>query len=313
MIVPAIVGTFALLGLAGRWYRRSLAASIRDRFPRNDDGIIRGAEPIRIEGSNRAAVLLVHGGGDTPQTMGHLAEAFAARGYTVSAPLLPGHGRDLSAFDSNDADAWYEGVISEFRRLRETHDWVGVMGLSMGGALSARLAAETGQVDALVLASPYLSMPAAGELLAKTSPLWGFVFPAVRTASELSVLDPSARAVSLGYGAFTHRSLRALQRTAARGYAALPSIDTPTLVMQSTTDNRISTPATERAFERLGAKDKKLEWIEGAGHVITVDFGWQRVVSRAVDWMETHRAAPRTGHPRRMPRSQLSSEARTDR
>jgi carboxylesterase len=297
VIVPAIVGTFALIGLAGRWYRRSLAASIRDRFQRNDEGIIRGAEPISVEGSNRAAVLLVHGGGDTPQTMVHLAQAFAGRGYTVSAPLLPGHGRDLAAFDSNDADAWYDGVRSEFRRVRESHEWVGVVGLSMGGALSARLAAETGEVDALVLASPYLSMPAAGDFLARTSALWGFVFPAVRTASERSVLDPSARAVSLGYGAFTHRSLRALQRTAARGYAALPAIAAPTLIMQSTTDNRISTPATERAFGRLGARDKRLEWIEGAGHVITVDFGWQRVVALALDWMESHRAARRVGHP----------------
>jgi carboxylesterase len=297
VIVPAIVGTFALLGIAGRWYRRSLAASIRDRFQRNADGIIRGAESIHIAGTNKAAVLLVHGGGDTPQTMSHMAQAFAERGYTVSAPLLPGHGRDLAAFDAHDADAWYEGVRGEFKRLRESHRWVGVVGLSMGGALSARLAAETKQVDALVLASPYLSMPATGELLARTSTFWGVVVPAVRTASEMSVFDPSARAVSLGYGAFTHRSLRALQRTAARGFAALSDITTPTLVLQSTTDNRISTQATTRAFEQIASRDKDIEWIEGAGHVITVDYGWQRVVARALDWMESHRAATKTGHP----------------
>ncbi len=297
MIVPAIVGAVALLGLAGRWYRRSVAASIRDRFQRNEDGIIRGAESIQIDGTCGAAVLLVHGGGDTPQTMRHLADAFASCGYTVVAPLLPGHGRDLVAFDEYDADAWYETVRTEFARLRQSHRWVGVVGLSMGGALSARLAAETNQVDALVLASPYLSMPVAGEVLARMSALWGVVVPAVRTASERSVLDPAARATSLGYGAFTHRSLRALHRPATRGFAALADISTPTLVMQSTTDNRISTAATQRAFDRLAARDKKIEWIEGAGHVITVDFGWQRVVAHALGWMETHRRGEKTGHP----------------
>jgi carboxylesterase len=290
VIVPAIVGTVALLGAAGRWYRRRLSQAIGARFEYRADGVIRGAEPIELTGRNGAAVLLVHGGGDTPQTMRHLASAFNERGYTVIAPLLPGHGRDLAAFDAADADAWYAAVEREFRQLRETHEWVGVVGLSMGGALSARLAAETRQVGALVLASPYLSMPVVGGLVARAAPIWGALFPAVRTSSDLSVLDPEARAVSLGYGAFTHRSLQALRLTAMRGTAALPSITTPTLVMQSTTDNRISSEDTARAFARIGTPDKKLEWVQGAGHVITVDYGWERVVARAVDWMETHRS-----------------------
>ena len=296
MIVPAIVGAVALIGAASRWYRRSLAESIRGRFERTADGVIRGAESIQRKGSNQAAVLLVHGGGDTPQTLSHVAEAFSARGYSVTAPLLPGHGRDLATFDQHDADDWYAAVTREFDSLRRTHSWVGVVGLSMGGALSARLAAETGRVDALVLASPYLSMPVGGSLLAQTAPIWGMLVPALPTGSERSVLDPSARAVSLGYGAFTHRALRALYRTASSGFAALPNVAAPTLVIQSTTDNRISTAATQRAFERLGTSDKKLEWIEGAGHVITVDYGWQKVVDRIVEWMEVHRTESKAGH-----------------
>ena len=296
MIVPAIVGAVALLGAAGRWYRRSVSASIRDRFERGPDGVIKGAESVHRTGRNDAAILLVHGGGDTPQTLTHFIKAFSDRGYSIAAPLLPGHGRDLSAFDSHDADAWYAAVAREFDALRRSHEWVGVVGLSMGGALSARLAAETGQVDALVLASPYLSMPAAGSALARTASFWGALFPVIRTATDRSVLDPAARAVSLGYGAFTYRSLRALALTARRGFAALPQISAPTLVMQSTTDNRISTRATQRAFDMLGAADKKLEWIQGAGHVITVDYGWERVVDSAMSWMESHRAEKRLGH-----------------
>jgi carboxylesterase len=294
VIGPAIVGAVALFGVVGRWYRRSVARSIHDRFEHNPDGVIRGAEAIHRPGTNGAAVLLVHGGGDTPQTMRHVADAFSARGYSVAVPLLPGHGRDLAAFNAFDGEAWYDAVKKEFEALRATHAWVGVVGLSMGGALSARLAAET-PVDALVLASPYLSMPTAGSLLARTAPVWGVLFPVVGTASDASVFDPAARSVSLGYGAFTSRTLRALRLTAVRGFAALPRITAPTLVVQSKTDNRISTPATERAFSRLAATDKELVWIEGAGHVITVDFGWQQVVDRMVEWMETHRGRKTEG------------------
>ena len=291
MVVPAVIGAIAGIGIAGRLYSRSIAKSILDRFQRGPDGIIRGAETIRHDGTNGAAILLVHGGGDTPQTLRHVVEAFSSRGYSIVAPLLPGHGRDLDAFNAKSADDWYDAILQEFNALRASHSWVGAVGLSMGGALSARLTAETQRVDALVLASPYLSMPATGDMVARTAAIWGLILPAISTASDRSVFDPAARAISLGYGAFTHRSLRGLRLTAMRGFAALPRITAPTLVIQSTTDNRISTPATQRAFERLGAPEKKLEWIEGAGHVITVDFGWEKVVGRIVEWMESHRVA----------------------
>ena len=298
MLIPAMLGSAALLGAVGRAYQRMLSRRLDARFARGSDGIICGADAIALTGSNGAAVLLVHGCGDTPQTMRHVAKAFHDREYTVVAPLLPGHGRDLVAFDTATADAWYAEVLAQFSRLRQSHDWIGVVGLSMGGALSARLAAETRAVDALVLASPYLSMPLVGEVLARTSAVWGALFPVVSTASERSVFDPAARAVSLGYGAFTRHSLPALRLTASRGFTALPSIEAPTLVMQSTTDNRVSTAATQRAFARIGARVKEMEWIEGAGHVITVDFGWQRVAARAVDWMEAHRTPKKRGAPR---------------
>lgn len=300
-MLPLILGSAAVLGLAGRIYRRALTRALDARFDRGPDGVIRGAETISLPGSDGAAVLLVHGGGDTPQTLGHLARAFHDAGYTVVAPLLPGHGRDLEAFDRHGAEEWYAEVRSQFDRLRASHGWVGVVGLSMGGALSARLAAETRRVDALVLVSPYLSMPPVGRLLARTSPVWGLFVPVVSTSSDRSVLDPAARATSLAYGAMTRRSLRGLLQTAARGFAALPDIATPTLVIQSTTDNRVASSATERAFERIGAPDKRLEWVEGAGHVITVDFGWERVAARAVSWMESHRPENRTGASRRRP------------
>lgn len=301
MILPVILASAAVLGVAGRAYRRALTRALDARFTRGPDGVIRGAEPITLPGTGAAAVLLVHGGGDTPQTMGHLAKAFHDAGYDVVAPLLPGHGRDLEAFDTHDAEEWYAEVMSQYAKLRASHPWVGVVGLSMGGALSARLAAETQGVDALVLASPYLSMPLIGRALARTSRVWGLFVPAVSTSSDRSVLDPAARVSSLGYGAFTRRSLRGLLDTAARGFAALPDVRTPTLVIQSTADNRVGSAATERAFERLGAQDKRLEWVEGAGHVITVDFGWEHVVASALAWMESHRPENRNGAPQGRP------------
>jgi len=289
-MIPATVAFALLIALGiGRLRARAVERAVLARFERREDGIIVGAEPISLVGTSNAAVLLVHGAGDTPQSLARVAAVLNQRGYSVDAPLLPGHGRSLRELAAHSGDEWYATARSALQSLRERHEWVAVLGLSMGGALSARLAAEVGDIPALVLLSPYLGMPRAGDLVTRVSPLWGLFVPNVSTAAERSVLDPVARSAGLAYGAMSVRALRELRRVARQGWAALPSIHAPTLVIQSTTDNRVSAELTRRAFQEIGALDKRIEWIEGAGHVITVDYGWERVAASAADWLDRHR------------------------
>jgi carboxylesterase len=289
MIVAAVMASLLILWAAGHHYSRSLERELSTRYERGESGIITGAEEIVRPGTTGAAVLLIHGGGDTPQSLRHVSEELNGRGYTVVAPLLSGHGRTLAEFSLHSADEWYAEVNDRYEQLRRQHSWVGVVGLSMGAAIAARLAANVRDVPALVLAAPYLVMPRLGELATRASWLWGLFVPYVRTASSLSVLDPEARSASLGYGAMSTPALRALRETARRGSNALSQIRAPTLVMQSKADNRVTSADTMRAFELLGASEKHIEWIEGAGHVITVDYSWRRVASLIGDWMDSHR------------------------
>src|SRR4051812_4503768 len=138
----AIIGAAVLVWLYGHWRARQTTQRVLSSFARRHDGIVIGAEPIHVVGNNGCGVLLIHGCGDTPQTLRHLADAFITRGYSVEAPLLPGHGRDLKAFDSYSADEWFDAVEITFDSLSSRVEWTGVFGLSMGGALAARLAAE---------------------------------------------------------------------------------------------------------------------------------------------------------------------------
>ena len=56
--------------------------------------IIPGCEPWSAEGGPHG-VLVLHGFTGNPQSMRGLAEAFAAAGFTVELPLLPGHGTSV--------------------------------------------------------------------------------------------------------------------------------------------------------------------------------------------------------------------------
>lgn len=291
---PAL--TFLALALTTLLVSRARAArqftsSHRANRPTRSDGVVVGGEGFVLDRPGAPAVLLLHGAGDTPQTLHYLARELHIRGFHVSAPLLPGHGRTVSAFDGVTANGLLDAARASFADLRQTRDWVGLIGLSMGGALAVMLAAENADLPALGLAAPYLSMPRRVDRISRLSWLWGAVVPVVRSAEGTSVLDPTERERNLAYGVFTARALRALRAITLRAAGDVPRVTAPTLMIQSREDNRIAVVDAERAFARLGATEKRLEWITGAAHVITVDYGRDRVIASLASWMEAHRVS----------------------
>ena len=124
-----------------------------------DAGTRAGAETIDLQEGNSHGILLLHGFGDTPQTLGLLARHLHACGFDVKAPLLPGHGRSVPAFMASRRADWLACARQELAAIRANHRSVSIVGLSMGGAIAAILAAEVKDITALVLLAPYLDMP----------------------------------------------------------------------------------------------------------------------------------------------------------
>jgi hypothetical protein len=88
--LAGLAATGAAIGVARWWYPRAIERASNSWLPVGPDGIIRGAEPIAL-GSGGRGVLILHGFGDTPQSVSSLALELRAHGYTVRAPLLAGH------------------------------------------------------------------------------------------------------------------------------------------------------------------------------------------------------------------------------
>lgn len=284
-----LAGAFARGRTAARM-ERDLAA----RLKLGPEGVILGAEGFVLPNAGAPALLLLHGGGDTPQTLRYLAEYLHERGYAVSVPLLPGHGRTLRDFARSSADDWLRAARESLDELAREHPWVGIVGLSMGGAIAVQLAAETPSVRCLVLLAPYLAMPADVARAARLAWAWGVVVPYVDSTRGRSIHDGEEATRSLAYGVFAAPALRALHVTVRRAVSALPKVQVPTLVIQSRQDNRIEAADAQRAFELLRARPKEFIWVDGAGHVITVDFGRERIFQAVADWLETHRTATQT-------------------
>lgn len=288
-----VIGFFALAVVVGgvlllraRVAHRARQAVVA-RLTLGPDGIVVGASPIELPGG-RGGVLLLHGFGDTPQTLGYLATHLHAQGWGVHAPLLPGHGRTLDAFAASGMSEWLGAARGALTQMRARHDRVSVVGLSMGGSLATILAAETPDVQSLVLLAPYLSMPTRLRRAARMHFALSVLVPYLRGGGERSIRDPAEVSRNLAYGFTTPRLVFELSRLVAEARVAAPRVSAPTLVVQSRQDNRIPPDAAERAFALFTTPERRLIWTEGNGHIITVDYGYQSIFAAVRDWLATH-------------------------
>jgi carboxylesterase len=250
--------------------------------------ILSGAETIDLQEGGSHGVLLLHGFGDTPQTLSLLARKLARSGYGVFAPLLPGHGRDMAAFRRSRSTEWIDAARESLERMQSRYDVVSVVGLSMGGALAVVIAADSNSIASLVLIAPYVGMPIELRLAAATHWMWGPFAGEINARSPRSIHDPIERERNLAYGMVTGHALHELWTVVKRARKALPGVAAPTLVILSKEDPRVAPGVGEFALRTLGAREKKLIWTEGAGHIITVDYGRERVFSEVEKWLRTY-------------------------
>ena len=265
-----------------------------DRQRAETDSILSGAETIDLQEEGSHGVLLLHGFGDTPQTLSLLARRLAKRGFGVLAPLLPGHGRDMAAFRRGRADEWVDAARHSLVQMRERYATVSIVGLSMGAALAVLVATERTTIASLVLIAPYLRMPVQIRLAAAVHWLWDPIVGEINSRNPRSIRDPIEREKNLAYGTVTGRTLFELAKVVRRSRKALPRVTAPTLVILSQEDPRVPPDVGEFALRTLGARDKKMVWTEGAGHIITVDYGRERVFSEVEKWLRLHDSSSAT-------------------
>ena len=236
----------------------------------------------------RAAFVLVHGFTGAPTEVRPLADALAMRGYRAIGPLLPGHGTDEDELGDVEWSEWFTTVVDALHWARESAEVVSLAGLSMGALLSTVVAARRPElVDTLGLLAPAFEVD---------NPLFRFVglgrfvldkMPAPRLP-KAGLTSPD------GWKRLWHYDnrpvdavwqLRRLQKTA---WSELPDVTMPTVVIQGLRDQTLVADGAKPAFERLGARQKSLVWLEKSGHCLTVDVELDRVVD-ALDELAVQR------------------------
>jgi carboxylesterase len=102
-------------------------------------------------------ILLAHSLGGSPADVRYVAQNLGRAGYTVSCPLLAGHGANRDRLGSTTWWDWYASLEEAHAQLKARCDKVLVGGLSAGGVMTLHLATKRPTaVDGIILMSPTL-------------------------------------------------------------------------------------------------------------------------------------------------------------
>ncbi|MFJ6717279.1 MULTISPECIES: carboxylesterase [unclassified Streptomyces] len=233
--------------------------------------VLLGAEPFRHDGGP-VGVLLCHGFTGSPQSLRPWAEYLAERGLTVSLPLLPGHGTRWQDMQLTGWQDWYAEVDRALRELLERCEQVFVFGLSMGGALSLRLAAKHGEaISGLVLVNPANKVH---DPLAFALPVaQHFIRSAPGIASDIA--KPGS--VEVGYDRVPTRAAHSVRRFFRLVDAELPQVTQPVLLLHSPQDHVVPPADSARILARISSTDVTETLLEQSYHVATLDHDAERI------------------------------------
>jgi carboxylesterase len=249
--------------------------------------------PARPEdtGGRRIGVLVLHGFTGSPASMRPWAEHLAKQGYAVRMPLLPGHGTRWQDLNRTGWDDWYGAVTEAFDELRAECDRVVVVGLSMGGALALRLAADRGSLlGGVVVVNPAVDTLRKDVLLLPVLKHVVPTFPAIANDIKKGGADEVAYPVTpLRAAASMFTAFRALR-------ADLGRIEVPVLMFRSREDHIVDVSTSRALHAGIGSRDFTERILDDSYHVATLDNDARTIFSESVDFI-TRVTAPQGGAP----------------
>jgi carboxylesterase len=246
--------------------------------------LIPGAEPWSHDGGP-VGVLVLHGFTGNPGSMRALAERLAAAGHTVDLPLLPGHGTVVEDMIPTTWTDWLASAEGHYASLAERCEQVVVVGLSMGGALTAWLGSEHAEIAGLVCINAVVTVPpgmreAVTEVLATGADRMD--------AIGSDIADPGS--VESAYDATPLAPLLSLFEAADTLGDRLSNITAPILIVTSTQDHVVPPDNSDVLAAAVSGPVERLR-CERSYHVVTQDYDKELVFDATADFVAKVTAA----------------------
>ncbi|MGH8987697.1 MAG: alpha/beta hydrolase [Acidimicrobiales bacterium] len=233
-----------------------------------------GAEPYASDGGPDG-VLLVHGFCGSPFSMRRTATQLAVKGFTVEAPLLPGHGTIVEDLVPLGWEDWSSAVEEAYRQLRNSCARVAVVGHSMGGTLACWLAERHPDVSGIAVVNPLVEpfdegmRSGARALLDAGVTVW--------TGEAPDTADPAVTFPT--YEGTPIAAFLSLNEAAEEVAAGLDRIACPVLLVSSREDHVVPPANGDLLVSSVRGPVERV-WLERSYHNAMVDYDHDEVETR---------------------------------
>ena len=246
----------------------------------SDPGASASPAPFLLDGGH-VGILLIHGFSGSPAEVRPLGRYLHARGMTVSAPLLPGHGTAPHDLDACTWGDWTDAGREAHEVLRRRCETVFLGGFSLGAAIAAHLAADDSAVAGFLAYAPAILPSSWAEAVIPVARLVGRQFP----VPVQDVRDPAAKDRLWSYPTYSLRAAREFVRLVVATRPILARVSCPLLVFRSLRDRTVPPESGHFLMEGVASRDKQLITLERSGHVMLVDHEWLSVAERSWEFV----------------------------
>lgn len=228
---------------------------------------------------NSTGVLLIHGFTATTAEVRLLAEILHDEGYTVSAPLLPGHYSTPADLNQVKWQDWVACVEKAYQALAAGCARVFIGGESLGGLLTLYLASQHPEASGALVYAPALKLTASRLDILRLYAVSPFI-PYVPKG------DMDADTQWQGYPVNPLKGAVQLLRLQRQVRNLLPRIRQPLLIVQGRLDATVHPAVPGMIASGVSSDDIVIRWMTASSHVVILDKELDRAAEITLDFIQ---------------------------
>jgi len=213
-----------------------------------------------------------------------IGEALSAAGIAAVGPALPGHNETPERLARIPHVEWIDAARGALARLRDAHERVFVVGLSMGGLVSLCLAAEERVDAAVVVGVPLRLRPRAVRIV----PVAKHFVRYLPKAGGSDIREAAARARHPSYDRMPLAAVHELLRLQRRVRPLLSKITVPLLVAHGAHDRTAHPADAHEILASVASAQREHLLLEASGHVVPVDHDGPQLAAATVEFLRRY-------------------------
>ncbi|MBU2639925.1 MAG: alpha/beta fold hydrolase [Nanoarchaeota archaeon] len=224
---------------------------------KDENGLIIGAYPYKMDRNPDTTILLVHGFTSSPKDFKDMAYYLSEKNISVNAILLPGHGTTPKDLKNIKYQSWTSKLNNEIEKINSKNKFV--LGYSLGGTLALDLAEDEELNGIITINAP---------IFLEKSRYLPFV-PLLKTVETYHVAPPESIIVAINkdritYGAFPLSAISELLNLVEQ--LNPNSVTEPALIIQTKNDTIVNPESANYIYNHISSKDKELIWLTESTH-----------------------------------------------